>query len=101
MKKFLYLYTGGRMPDTDDGVQKMMGLWHTYFEALGSTGTLVDGGAPFGPRDSVAGAPTSTITGYSIVQAEDLAKAVALTDGHPHIAYDGGIEVVEAMDMPA
>jgi hypothetical protein len=44
-----------------------------------------------------AGHPRS----YSIVTADSLDEAVALTAGHPHLANGGGIEVLELAKVPA
>jgi hypothetical protein len=38
--------------------------------------------------------------GYSIVTANNLDRAVALTAGHPHLANGGGIEVLELAKVP-
>jgi hypothetical protein len=48
---------------------------------------------------TIAAAKPSHATGYSIVSADSLGDAAALTDGHPHIAYGGGIEVFEIAAM--
>lgn len=97
MSKFLYLYTAGRMPDTPEGIEEMMSKWHAYFGALGPK--LIDGGAPCGDRACVGGGEPSPINGYSIVDAGSLDEAKSLTDGHPHLEFDGAIEVVALMDM--
>jgi len=98
MAKFLYLYTGGNPPaDAAEG-QKVMQAWMAYFGRMGSR--IVDGGAPLGARQSVAGAPASAASGYSLIEAGDLAEAVKLTDGHPHLASGGAIEVLETNPIP-
>ena len=98
MTKFLYIYTGGNPPaDAAEG-EKVMAAWIAYFGKLGPH--VVDAGAPTGARMSVAGAPASGISGYSIVEAADLRQAVSFTDGHPHIASGGAIEVVETVPIP-
>lgn len=97
MTKFVYLYTGGTMPDTPEGMEKMMGAWNAYYGGLGDR--LVDGGAPFGERTCVGGGNPSSLNGYTIVEAESLDQAKQFTDGHPHLAHDGQIEVVQCQDM--
>ena len=39
--------------------------------------------------------------GYTILQAEDLAGAEALLEGHPHLMMpDASIQVYETLDLP-
>jgi hypothetical protein len=98
MAKFLYLYMGGNPPASPEAGEKIMQAWRAYFGKMGDR--IVDGGAPLGGRVSVSGAPTSGPNGYSIIAADDLADAVSLTDGHPHLDAGGSIEVLETMPIP-
>jgi hypothetical protein len=70
----------------------MMDAWMAWF---GKIGPAVVGGAPFAlGSQTIAAAKPSHATGYSI------GDAAALTDGYPHVAYGGGIEVFEIAAMP-
>lgn len=42
------------------------------------------------------------ITGYVVIQAENLEAAARLFEGHPHIAIfpGSGVEIIECMPMP-
>jgi hypothetical protein len=64
-----------------------------YFGRMGDK--IVDGGAPLGERQQLAGAGQSGANGYSIIKADSLADAVALCENHPMIASGGKIEVIE------
>ncbi len=94
---FLYLYQGGSMPETPEGMEEMTAKWQAYYAKLGDN--LSGGGAPFGDRAHVGPAKPSAVTGYTQIKANDLEHAQALTEGHPHLDYGGGIEVVHCMDM--
>jgi len=97
--KFLYLYSGGGRPASEAEGKAMMGAWMAYYGKLGKA--IVDGGAPFAPGSKTIGkASASHASGYTIVEANSLADAVAMTDGHPHVAHGGGIEVFEFASMP-
>ncbi len=97
--KYLYLYSGGNPPKTEQEGKAMMAAWMAYFGKLGKA--VVDGGAPFAPGSKTIGkASASHASGYTIVEAKSLADAVAMTDGHPHVAHGGGIEVFELASMP-
>jgi hypothetical protein len=97
MPKFLYLYHGGGPPASAEEGQKVMQAWMAYFGKMGNK--IVDGGAPLAPSRSVAGAPASKATGYSVIQADSLDEAEKLTDGHPHLMSGGSIEICEALPI--
>jgi hypothetical protein len=99
MAKFLYLYHGGGggPPPTPEEGQKIMQAWMAYFGRMGEK--IVDGGAPLAPSRSVAGAPSSGATGYSIIEAGSLDEATAFTEGHPHLMSGGSIEVCETIPI--
>lgn len=99
MTKYLYLYYGGEAPTSPEDGKRVMDEWMAYFGRLGDK--IVDGGAPTGPQSSLAGAPESGVTGYSIIEADSLEDAIALTEGHPHLASGGSIEVLETLPMGA
>jgi hypothetical protein len=74
-------------------------------EKVGSA--LDDIGAPFGPGASVVDDGTSgaaaAATGYSIVEAADIAAVQALTTGHPYLSEGNGnfaIDIFELLPVP-
>ena len=109
MKNFLVLYYAPqalvtRMANASlEEMQKGMEPWQKWMERCGPK--LVDIGSPLigGLRITDSG-PEQTdtqITGYSIVQAEDIEDAKALLADHPHLnwAPEAAIEVYETMPM--
>lgn len=107
MGKFLYLYRGPATPMdefTPEQSEEQMRLWGTWMERVGPA--LADGGAPFGARDSVtddgSSAKPGDLNGYTIVEAENLAAARRLADGHPFLAEGKGrfsVEIFELVPM--
>jgi len=74
-------------------------------ESVGSA--LTDVGTPFGPGSSVvddgSAGDSEALTGYSIVEADDIESARALTQGHPYLSEGKGnyaIQVHELMPVP-
>jgi hypothetical protein len=68
---------------------------------------LVDVGSPFGEGAAViddgSSGPASSLSGYSIVEAADLAEATLLTDKHPFLSEGLGsyaIDLFELMPVP-
>ena len=51
------------------------------------------------PGGAVSEGSTSGATGYSILRADDLAAAIALAQGCPHLAAGGTVEVHEAYEV--
>ena len=98
MGKFVFAYTGGGMPETEEEGKRVMEAWTTWFGGLGDK--VVDMGNPFGASTSVGNGGPSGLTGYSIVSAASLDDAVSLAGGCPIL--DGGkgaVEVYEALEM--
>lgn len=85
--------------------QKAEGMkpWMAWMESCGSA--LIDGGAPLmaGGHLTPGGwqGPNSSVTGYSILEAENMDAAKALVEGHPHLQWIEGcaIDIFEAMPM--
>ena len=86
-----------------EDIQKGMEPWMAWAARCGSG--LVDMGSPLtgGERLSKSGSSPSErqVSGYSILQAEDMESAKALLDGHPHLEMAEGcqIEVHEALPL--
>ena len=98
MAKYVLVYRGGAMAETEEAQQAAMAAWGAWFGSLGAA--VVDGGAPFGPSAAVGGgASTSGLTGYSILQADDLDAAVKLGEGCPILADGGTVDVYETIDV--
>ncbi len=98
MGKYVLVYQGGTMAETEEAQQAAMAAWGAWFESLGDA--IVDPGAPFGASAAVGGGQAQTgITGYSILQADDLDAAVKMGGGSPILANGGSVDVYEALDM--
>jgi hypothetical protein len=103
MAKYLLAYRGGSMAETPEEQEKVMGQWMAWFGELGAA--VVDGGAPFGPSSTLGegGATTdggsAALTGYSVIEAGDLAAANALAKGCPVLTNGGTVDVYESLPM--
>lgn len=108
MPKFMMIYKG-EATDTDDMTEDqaraVFAKWAAWMERVGTA--LADVGNPFGPGISIVDDGTTGetvgLTGYSIVEAADLEKAAALTEGHPYLSDGEGayaIDVFELMPVP-
>ena len=108
MPKYIMLYRGEAtdMADmSEEQAQEVMAKWATWIGGVGPA--LSDIGSPFGPGTSQVDDGSSgtalSLTGYSIVEATDLAGAEALTAGHPYLSDSKGdyaIDVYELLPVP-
>src|SRR3954470_3498363 len=101
MANFLLTFHGGSMPETKEEQDQVMGAWTSWFGTLGDA--LVDGGNPISqtraisPDGSVMDA-TSSPSGYTVIKADSLDAAVALSKGCPVLA--GGAVVLVSETIP-
>lgn len=108
MARYMFIYKGEAtdMSDmTPEQGAEIMAQWENWMGRIGSA--LVDVGAPFGASacvvdDGSIDTPAAA-SGYTIVEAEDMASAEALTAGHPYLTDTKGdyaIDIYELMPVP-
>lgn len=110
MKKYIVIYHApieamAEMANaTPEQKEEGMKPWFAWKDSVGDK--LVDFGSPLmgGQRltpDGNALSSTKEVTGYSILQADDMEEAKQLLSGHPHLQWTGGcdIEVHECVEM--
>jgi hypothetical protein len=104
MAKYLFVYHGGKSPESEEDVKEVMDAWGAWFGSLGTA--VIDGGNPVGPSITVQ--PDGSITdngganpasGYSLLEAADIDDAIAKARGCPILKSEGSVEVAEAFDM--
>ncbi len=104
MPNYLLTFHGDIAPMPDDPAQAeaQMQQWGAWYGSMGEA--VVDGGAPFshsaaiGPDGSDTAAPAS-ITGYTVVKADDIEGAKALAQGCPVLQYGHSVQISETIDM--
>ena len=104
----MFVYTGEATDMADMSPEEgaeVMAKWEAWMKKIGAA--LADVGTPFGPGTSVVDddstRPAASLTGYSIVEAADMAAATALTEGHPYLSEGKGdysIDVFELLPVP-
>jgi len=103
MPNFIFAYHGGKTPDTPEAGQKVMAAWMAWFEKMGAA--VVDGGNPVGLSSTVstsgiaANGGANPISGYSVIEAADMAEATAHAKGCPILDDGGSVEVAEILPM--
>jgi len=104
MPKYVLAYHGGGMPETEAEQAQVMEAWGAWFGQLGDA--VLDGGNPIGQARTVSsggavteGGGAGAITGYSLIQADDIDGAVKLASGCPILDAGGTVQVGETVDM--
>ncbi|MEM9732718.1 MAG: YciI family protein [Pseudomonadota bacterium] len=102
MPKFMFAYHGGKMPETQEAIDKEMAAWGAWVEKY--QGALADPGDPVGQSHTVSASGTvdnggaNPLSGYSIVEADDLDKALTIAAECPQV-NSGSIEVAEILPI--
>ena len=110
MKKYLVIYHAPaeamqKMASaTEEEKAEGMKPWMTWMEKVGEN--MIDIGSPLmgGTKiksDGSTEMSTKDVTGYSLIQANNMDEAKTLLDGHPHLMWTEGcdIEVHEVIPM--
>ncbi len=103
MPKYLLVYHGGGMPESESEGQKAKKAWESWFASMGAD--IVDGGNPVGQSTTVLSdgsveehGGANPATGYSVIQADDSSAAIAKAKGCPILASGGSVELAETFD---
>jgi hypothetical protein len=104
MTKYLLVYHGGSMPETEAEGAAVMESWVNWFASLGEA--VVDVGNPTSASGTIAsdgavseGGGANPATGYSLIQVDSLDAAVALAKGCPVLSAGGSVEIAETVDV--
>jgi hypothetical protein len=104
MAKYLLSYHGGGMGDTPEQQAQEMARWQAWFGAIGPD--MVDPGLPIAFAQTIAldggvsdGGGANPVTGYTIIRAPDMSKALEIAKRCPLLAMGGTIEVGQTLEM--
>jgi len=105
MARFILLYKGPATPQADITPEvgaQLMQAWEAWMGKVG--GALVDGGAPFTGSSTAVVADGSTrsasdLTGYTILEAQDIDAAKALVGGNPFLEDGSAKFAVEIYEL--
>jgi hypothetical protein len=103
MAKYLLLYEGGSMPETEAEQAAAMKAWDAWFHQIG--GAVADAGNPFTPAskkvtaDGSISAGAGSASGYSVLEADSLDAAADLAKGCPVLEGGASISVYETFEV--
>jgi hypothetical protein len=107
MATFVLLYSGGGMPQGEAETKKVMEAWGQWSGKHAEA--IVDLGNPFGPVAKTItadgkvtdGSAGTRLTGYSIIKADSVDKAVAIAKECPVFLSGDRISLLETFDVMA
>ena len=105
MSRFVLVYTGGGMPETEEEQAAVMAAWGAWYEGLGAA--VADPGNPLSPdarsitSDGTVGngAIGTAASGFTILEADSMESAVSMAKGCPMLEGNGQITIYEALEM--
>jgi hypothetical protein len=102
--KYLVTYHGGDgMPSSPEARQQVMAAFGAWAASVGSA--LIDPGAPLtaiktvSSNDVAKGPAGGPVSGYTVIEASNLADAVELVESHPFVQRGGPLQVSEAAGL--
>ncbi len=103
MPNYLLAFHGGSTPTTADEQVKVMQAWNDWIEAnddaMVDIGNPVVGNVTLRSDGTTGGMPGDPVTGYTIIEAEDLDEALVIARECPILASNGTVEIGELMDV--
>jgi len=105
MTKYVLLYSGGGMPETEAEQAAVIQAWTDWYTRLGQA--VVDPGNPFTPaakavsKDGAVrnGPAGSMASGYTILQAESIDEAAKMAQSCPVLQGGAEISVFETFNV--
>lgn len=103
MPNYLFVYHGGKKPESPDEIDAVMTAWGAWFQKLGDG--VVDGGNPVGasktvtPKSVADNGGANPASGYSIIKAGSIDEAVTHAKGCPVLQSGGNVEVAEIIEL--
>lgn len=105
MAKFVLLYIGGGMPETEEETAQVMKAWEAWYGELGAA--VIDPGDPFTPvaksvasNGAVSDGPKGLmVSGYTILEAGSIDEAVKMAQSCPVLKSGADISVFEAFEV--
>jgi hypothetical protein len=99
MPRYLLAYHGGHVDESLEGRQRVMTAFSKWFEELGPR--LIDPGNPISRTVTVDdgsasdGGGTNPISGYTVIDADDMETAIELVKRGPIVQGGRSVEIAE------
>ncbi|MGL1934030.1 MAG: YciI family protein [Fibrobacterales bacterium] len=104
MPQFCITYLGGEQPSSPEEGKKHMTQYMEWIRSLGSS--AISPANPFKgtqtvhPDKTVTPGSTTSMSGFTIIEAESMDAALTIAQACPFLETNGTLEVSELMQMP-
>jgi len=105
MPQYVLTYLGGDKPSTPEEGKQHFAKYQQWLASLGDA--AVSPANPFrntstvNPDGSVTGGSKTSMSGFTIVEADTMESALSIAKSCPFLEIGGSLEVSELMQMPA
>jgi len=105
MAQYMITYLGGDQPSSSEEGQKHFAKYKEWLSSLGDAAV-----SPMNPlKDtntvnsdgSVTTGSTTSMSGYTIIEAESMEAALSIAKACPFLEINGSLEVSELVQMPS
>jgi hypothetical protein len=104
MTKFVITYLGGNQPSTAEEGQQHFARYRQWLGSLGdsaiSPANPLANTQTVNPDGSVTAGSSTTMSGFTILEAESMDAALVAARSCPFLEIGGSLEVSELMQMP-
>jgi len=104
MAQYIMVYLGGDKPTSPEEGQQHFAKYKQWLASLGdsvvSPANPLKDTCTLNPDGSVSDGGTTTMSGYTIVEADSMDTALALAKACPFLEINGSLEVSELVQMP-
>ncbi len=103
MARYIIVYLGGDQPATPEEGKRHFSKYKEWLNSLGDA--IISPANPFKdtqtvkPDGSASAGSSTAMSGYTIIKAESLDKAVAIAKECPFLDINGTLEVSELVEM--
>lgn len=103
MARYMMTYLGGDQPGSPEEGQKHFAKYKEWLASLGSSvvspANPLKGTTTVNPDGSVTMGSTTTMSGYTVVEADSMEAALEMAKACPFLEINGSLEVSELVQM--
>ncbi len=103
MAQYMITYLGGDQPTTPEAGKQHFAEYKTWLGGLGdavvSPANPLKGTTTINPDGSITSGSRTSMSGYTVVEAESMDAAIEMAKGCPFLSINGTLEVSEMIQM--
>lgn len=104
MSQFILVYLGGDQPSSPEEGRQHFARYMEWLSTLGdaavSPANPLKNTSTVSPDGNVTTGGTTTMSGYTIVEADSMQTALSMAKACPFLEIGGSLEVSELVEMP-